>query len=276
MRRSEQHDKEKELTKKIKKAADKDKEDYILETLKELLELKEKWRGIKNLKSNFVPNFIKINDIRGNRTPYGKRAHVIAEYLSEIQWKNNNETPDKTIYEKRKIVHEHFDELDLEISLEEIIEVIKHLNNNKAPGPDNCVTELFKWLDEPNLEILRKLLNECWRLEEVPDIFTYANVASLFKKGDTKNPASYRPISLLNTIYKFYAAIIQRRLASRIDKHINKTQYGFRKKRSTSHALFVARRIQDIFEESGDNVGLVLLDREKAFDKIDQKRLIEA
>ena len=55
------------------------------------------WHCVIN---KFVPNFSKINDIRGNRTPYGKRAHVIAEYLSEIQWKNNNETPDKTIYEK--------------------------------------------------------------------------------------------------------------------------------------------------------------------------------
>ena len=69
--------------------------------------------------------FNKINDIRGNRTPYGKRAHVIAEYLSEVQWKKSNDTQNKTIYEKTKLVHGNIDELDMEFTIQEIIEVIK-------------------------------------------------------------------------------------------------------------------------------------------------------
>ena len=79
------------------------------------------------MKSNFVQKNVKIDYIKGNRTPYGKRAHVIAEYLSEVQWKNTNEARDKTVYERRNIVLEHFDDIDNDISLEEIIEVIKIL-----------------------------------------------------------------------------------------------------------------------------------------------------
>ena len=51
-----------------------------------------------------------------------------------------------------------------------------------------------------------------------------ANVASIFKKGDTKKLENYKPISLLNTFYKILATVIQMRLASKIDKHIQKTQ----------------------------------------------------
>ena len=80
-----------------------------------------------------------------------------------------------------------------------------------------------------------------------------ANVASLFKKGDTQNLANYRPISLLNYTYKIYASIIQKRLAEEIDRHVHPTQYGFRAKRSTAQALYIARWIQDIAEQSGDN-----------------------
>ena len=105
---------------------------------------------------------------------------------------------------------------------------------------------------------------------------TEANVASLFKKGDTQNLANYRPISLLNYSYKIYASVIQQRLAAKIDKFIHPTHYGFRAKRITSQSLYIARRIQDIAEQSGDQILLVLLDWEKAFDKIDQDRLIEA
>ena len=88
--------------------------------------------------------------------------------------------------------------------------------------------------------------------------------------------ANYRPISLLNTLYKIYVSVIHDRIANTIDEHITHTQYGFRKKRSTAHALYLARRIQDLGEQSGENVVLVLLDWEKAFDKIDQSRMMEA
>ena len=43
-----------------------------------------------------------------------------------------------------------------------------------------------------------------------------------------------------------------------------------------AHAFDVARRIQGLAEQSGDNTALVLLDWEKAFDKIGQGRMFEA
>ena len=49
-----------------------------------------------------------------------------------------------------------------------------------------------------------------------------------------------------------------------------------KKKRSTAHAFYFARRIQDLVEQSGEHVVLVLLDWKKAFDKIDQSRMMEA
>ena len=62
----------------------------------------------------------------------------------------------------------------------------------------------------------------------------------------------------------------------KIYKHIQTTQYGFRPKRSTAQALYLARRIQDLSEQSGMDLCMALLDWEKAFDKVDQKRMFEA
>ena len=84
-----------------------------------------------------------------------------------------------------------------------------------------------------------------------------ASEISLFKKGHTQNLANYRPISLLNYLYKLFAYILKQRLSSKIDKHLQKVQYGFRSKRSTAHALFVARRLQDLAEESQQNMVFV-------------------
>ena len=80
-------DEEQVLNKKIKKMADTDKELFTVNKLEQAAGQKEKWQGIKDCKSKFVPNFTKQRDIRGNRVPPGKKSESIAEYLSEIQWK---------------------------------------------------------------------------------------------------------------------------------------------------------------------------------------------
>ena len=98
----------------------------------------------------------------------------------------------------------------------------------------------------------------------------------MFKKGDTNDFANCRPISLLNTLYNIYASIIHDRIANTIDDHMNNTQYGFRTEKSTAHALYLARIIQDLAEQSGDNIALALFDWEKVFDQIDQGRMFEA
>ena len=47
-------------------------------------------------------------------------------------------------------------------------------------------------------------------------------------------------------------------------------------RRSIAQPLFITRRLQDLAEASGDKLFLVFLDWEKAFDKVDQEKLIEA
>ena len=54
------------------------------------------------------------------------------------------------------------------------------------------------------------------------------------------------------------------------------TQHGFRPERSTSHSIYVIRRIQDFAEAKGTQLSLALLDGEKAFDKVQHDRLIFA
>ena len=55
-----------------------------------------------------------------------------------------------------------------------------------------------------------------------------------------------------------------------------KTQFGFRKGKGTSHAIAALRRLQDMVERTGRPGYLVLLDWEKAFDRVRQDKLVEA
>eukprot|EP00972_Heterocapsa_arctica_P025674 3777519-Heterocapsa_arctica.AAC.1 len=101
-----------------------------------------------------------------------------------------------------------------------------------------------------------------------------ADLAVIFNKGLTDLPINYRPIALLNLSYKILASIIQQRIALGLDSRIDDFQFGFRKQRSTLQPLFIYRRLQEIHEESGQEFITLLLDWEKAFDKVDQQRMM--
>ena len=143
------------------------------------------------------------------------------------------------------------------ISFQELQDALKKIKNNKTAGPNNIPAELLKYLDAGNKQAQLTILTDWWTSEIVPAEFLHAQVVSIFKKGDTQNIANYRPISLLNTIYKVYAQIVISRNA---DPHISKIQFGFRKNRSTVNALYIARRVQDIGEQSGENLVMAILD----------------
>ena len=105
----------------------------------------------------------------------------------------------------------------------EVIKAIHKLKTNKAVGPDGASVELFKYLDSSNVEPLTKCLKEQWRAKLVPDAFTQAHIASLYKKGEHEHPDNYRPISLLNFYYKIYAYILKSRLALALEEYISQS-----------------------------------------------------
>ena len=120
------------------------------------------------------------------------------------------------------------------------------------------------------------MLNRCWEEEKLLEEMNQADVAVIYKKGKTDKPENYRPIALLNIGYKLMASMIQKRLAEAMDDRIDPAQFGFRKSRSTSQPIHIYRRIQEIHEEAGLELVTILLDWEKAFDKIHQGRLLDA
>ena len=103
-----------------------------------------------------------------------------------------------------------------------------------------------------------------------------ADLAVIYKKGKTEQPENYRPIALFNIGHKLTASMLQKRLAEAMGDRIDPAQFGFRKSRSTSQPIHRYRRIQGIHEEAGLELVTVLLDWEKAFDKIHQGRLLDA
>ena len=152
------------------------------------------------------------------------------------------------------------------IDMNELSYAIKKLKKNVAMDPDKDFAELFQILDQSNREWI---VNYCWKHEVVQENMDIAHIVTIFKKGDPSLPSNYRPIALLNMLYKLYTIIIRERIKI-ADRYIWNTQYGFRENESTQQPLFILRRIMDNYEVAGKPVYITLLDWEKAFDKVNQ------
>ena len=101
-------------------------------------------------------------------------------------------------------------------------------------------------------------------------------MTSIYKKRNPLDAANYSPISLLCSINKLYAGMLQTRIANAIDDDISNVQFGFRTGRSTSNPSACVRRLLDRAEASTNPMCFTFLDWGKAFDRIKQDKLLEA
>ena len=264
-----------DMNKDIAKAAKIDKQTSLIEKFNDNpcdKNKKHMWKAVKDLRKKFVPQFVKMKNQAGQHVPLIKRAETVAQYLASEHWQNNlqAELPNET-----KIVNDN-GAAETNFTLDELNQAIKATKVNKQPGPDGVVMELFKWLDRDNKAILLSLINTWWVDKKAPEELFLARVVPIYKKGDTDVAANYRPISLLNSAYKIYMMMIMSRMQDAVAQHVSKTQYGFCPGKSTSHAIYIIRRIQDFAESRSAKLSLALLDWEKAFDKVQHDKLFIA
>ena len=177
------------------------------------------------------------------------------------------------IKEKVKKLNEYEKEnLEKEISMEELGNIVKQSKNNKSPGPDGFSNEFYKifW---PNIKhLLLKLLNQykengCINSSQLDGIIT-----CIPKGGKLRNNRkNWRPITLLNSIYKFYSGILAERIKVILPKIIHYDQKGFIKGRFIGENT---RLTYDLIEECNRKKikGIIMLiDFKKAFDSLSWK-----
>ena len=93
----------------------------------------------------------------------------------------------------------------------------------ETPSPDEIAAELVKWTNRETREKLIITINKAIETDAWEEALDKANVASIYKKGDSANLANCRPISLLQTFYKKIAALVKERIDAGLDEYITKT-----------------------------------------------------
>ena len=123
---------------------------------------------------------------------------------------------------------------------------IKCLKNNKASGPNSIPASIFKNFQKSLSVPLTEVINLSFNEGKFPTQLKSASVIPVFKKGDKLEVNNYRPISLISIISKIIEKLIHRRLNSFLEQNniFYPSQFGFRDRHSTSHALIEITQIK--------------------------------
>ena len=174
---------------------------------------------------------------------------------------------------------EDLEELDEEITREEIINGIDKLKKGKAGGVDDVSAELLQLCKGKIIEFLFKLFNNMFTIGYFPLRWAVAIVVPLHKKGDVNKPDNYRGISLLSITSKIFTGILNRRLYSWSEENekINVEQAGFRRSHSTIDHIFTLHSMISncLYGRRRSKFYVCFVDFKKAFDTINRDRLWE-
>ena len=217
---------------------------------------------IRKFREGFVAQLGRLRNPDGELVESNTRAETLADHLEKVQWAVRTSAvppPRFSLYDDELPV-----KLD-DVTEAEVVKAATCLKLNKASGLDDVPSEFWKAVTTagtPSVKWIVEFCKACWRNKCVPEAWHTSRVAMLYKKGDPAECDNYRPISLLQIGYKLFAMILLERLhEAGAEGRIWSTQFGFRRGRGTTDALFLARRlIEDAWASKHGKVILLALD----------------
>ncbi|GET04391.1 RNA-directed DNA polymerase from mobile element jockey-like [Rhizophagus clarus] len=156
-------------------------------------------------------------------------------------------------------------------TLDEWIDNVKSLPNNKASGPSGISYEMLKNLNEDNQSFLHAFICVCMDLNDIPDEWKKATIFPIPKlKPFFANLTNTRPITLLETPRKAFISLLNRRL-SRILKNNNVlkgNQFAALPGNSTFEPIRMINEIIQDAKENNKELWLLSQDLGKAYDRV--------
>ena len=163
--------------------------------------------------------------------------------------------------------------LSCPVEVSEIVNNIKELKRRKSPGPDDVSNEHIIHGGPVLAQCLKTLFDKMFELDHIPSKFKIGIIIPVHKPGKCRDSTeSYRPITLVSTLYKLFERILHSRLKNWSSQH-DKTfpspqQNAYQKHMGSITASFNLQETIAHNIELGSNCYVAFLDAAKAFDNV--------
>ena len=168
-----------------------------------------------------------------------------------------------------KISEDQKNQMEGLITSDELTKYLKKTKNNVSPGSSGFTNEFFKffWLD---LKIFVTNSINCSYERGMLSVTQRLGIITLIPKGDKDKTflKNWRPITLLDSLYKLVSGCIAERMKPQLDTIIHGDQKGFVSDRYIGEAI---KTTYDIIQwaQTNNKIGIILLiDFEKAYDSL--------
>jgi hypothetical protein len=132
---------------------------------------------------------------------------LLSSHLTEVIFTPESTQDVEGIPEPLRI-REANEEADRLPTAEEVLQAIKKLKNNRAPGPDGLNAELTNMDGNKLAHRICKVIEKVWNTENIPQQWEEGLICPILKKGNSLVCENYFAITLLNTAYKVFSNIL--------------------------------------------------------------------
>ena len=169
------------------------------------------------------------------------------------------------------------DELNRDISEDELEGVLRKLPMGKATGEDGVPYEMLRGLsrEQPLFKALISLLGIVWQSGYVPVEWCKALLMPIPKKGDLTDPNNYRGISLMSVVVKVLSRVLTNRLSDQLENNgvLCMEQGGFRRRREVLSQVLALIEVCERRRAVGLDTVVTFLDLHKAYDTVPHNTL---
>jgi exonuclease III len=245
--------------------------------------------------SNSKKNLNVICDNDGREfTTDPDRDNYISEFYRNLYKKpdnDNNETnplPDNVIEDflgdaathpavaNSKLTDPERERLEIGLKIEELDRAVRQIKKNSSPGIDGISNKFIKkYWTFFRVPLYRYALC-CFENGRLTDSFRTAKIRLIPKKGNLKNIANWRPISLLNCFYKVLSRVFTNRLRPHMHKITGTGQHGYSNKKFAQEVLITLTDGIYTTKKHNKTAAIVSLDIKKAFDSLSHRFIDKA
>ena len=155
--------------------------------------------------------------------------------------------------------------LDNDIAVDEVVQEIKKLKQDKACGPDGISPGIFKLLPAEWIYFIVSVFNAIFS-GSYPASWHSARMITLFKKGNRALTKNYRSINIINSMAKLYDMVLSSRLSQWFAPY--REQAGSQQGRGCIEHIVTLRLLMDFARRKKQRLFVCFVDFSMAYDRV--------